>query len=360
MFDYLDGGADDEYTLRRNTRAFDDYELLPHYLRDIQSIDLRTRLFGTELSWPVFMSPTGMSRLFHHEAEIGVAKAARETGTLYGLSTVATTNIEDVAAVYDGPKLFQCYIHKDRSLTEELVARAAKAGYTAICLTVDTVIGGNRERDRRSGFVMPPRFTPATLLQFAARPGWAWNLLRYPQFKLANVAHRVDAASRSVISVIDYVNQEFDRTLSWADVGWLRTLWDGPLVIKGLQVPDDARRAVDAGVDAIMISNHGGRQLETTPAPVDCIADMRRAVGDDIELICDGGIRRGTHIIKALALGANAVSVGKAYLYGLGAGGQAGVLRALTLLREELERGMALLGCNAVDQLGPDFIRHRR
>lgn len=356
MFHYLDGGADDEWTLRRNTAAFDDYPLMPRQLTDISSVDLSTRVLGLTLDWPVFLAPTGMSRLFHHGAEPAVARAAAASGTLYSLSTMGTTSIEDIARVTRGPKMFQIYILKDRSLTSEFVDRCRESGYDALCLTVDAARAGNRERDLRTGMTMPPRFTPRSLASFALSPHWAWHLMRHPDFRLANVEHRVDVLSSSAMSLIDYLNTQFDRTVTWHDVEWLRSLWTGPLVVKGLQSVADVRTAAGIGVDAVMLSNHGGRQLEGAPAPIDCLAPARDAVGADIELIVDGGIRRGTHVVKALALGADACSIGRAYLYGLAAGGEAGVARALGCLKLEVERTMALAGRTRISQLGPETL----
>ena len=354
MFHYIDGGSDDEWSLRRNTSAFEDYQVWPNYLRDISSIDLSTTLFGQPIQWPVFLAPTGMSRLFHHEAEPAVARAAQKSGTFYTLSTMGTTRIEDIAAQGAGPWMFQIYILKDRALTAEFVARCKAAKFQALCLTVDTALAGNRERDRRTGMVLPPRFSLKSFASFAAHPRWAFHLLRNPNFQLANVVHRV--GDLNTVSLIDYVNGQFDRTVTWDDVAWLVEQWGGPFVLKGLQSPADAKRAVDVGATAIMISNHGGRQLDSAPAPVDCIAPIRDAIGNKLELICDGGIRRGTHVIKALALGADACSIGRAYLYGLAAGGQAGVERALTLLRAEVERSLALLGCRRLGELRPEHV----
>ena len=360
MFHYIDGGADDEWSLKRNSHAFDDYELLPNYLRNIEYIDLKTEVLGTTLDMPFFLAPTGMSRLFHHEKELGVAKAADQFGTLYSLSTVATTSIEEVGAATDGPKMFQIYIFRDRELTKEFVQRCKKAGYKALCLTVDTPLAGNRERDMVHGMRMPPKFSIKTLLNFATRYQWVWNLLRNPDFKLANVSHRVDALSTKSMGLIEYVNSQFDRSVTWDDAAWLVEQWQGPFVIKGLQSPSDAIRAAEIGASAIMISNHGGRQLDSTPAPVDCVAPIRDAVGDQLELIVDGGIRRGTHVLKALALGATACSIGRPYLYGLAAGGYEGVVRSLTLLRSEIERSMALLGCTSIDQLNTSHVYFRK
>ncbi len=359
VFDYLEGGAEDEISLERNTAAFDEYELLPTCLRDIAEIDLGTEVLGCRLRWPVILSPTGMSRLFHHQAETAVARAAAGAGALYSLSTVATTRLEDVAAASTGPKMYQIYIFKDRGLTAEFVQRCRDAAYDALCLTVDTPIAGNRERDRVSGMTIPPRFTFKSLFSFAVHPRWWLNVLRHGGFELANVAHRVEPLARKTVSVIEYVNAQFDRRIGWRDAEWLAREWDGPLVIKGLLTAADARLAADSGASAVMVSNHGGRQLDGVPAPVDCIAPIADAVGDRLEIICDGGIRRGSHVIKALALGARACSIGRPYLYGLAAGGEAGVLRALEILRQEMENAMALLGCRRSADLGAGHLRAR-
>lgn len=359
MFHYIDGGADDERSLERSVTAFDDYDLLPRQLRDISRIDTGVTLLGQKLAAPLVLSPTGMSRLFHHEAEPAVARSAQAAGLLYTLSTMGTTRIEDIAAQGTGPWMFQIYVLKDRELTREFVQRCKAAGYHALCLTVDTALAGNRERDRVTGMIMPPRFTLGSFASFASHPAWAMHFLLNPDFQLANVAHRVDVLGKRSISLIDYVNSQFDRTVSWDDVAWLVREWGGPFVIKGLQSPDDARRAAEAGVSAIMISNHGGRQLDGAAAPIDCLPAMRDAVGDRVELIVDGGIRRGTHVIKAMALGANACAIGRPYLYGLAAGGQRGVERALQLLKAEVERGLALLGCRSFAEVGPHCLRPR-
>lgn len=358
MFHYIDGGADDEWSMRRNTDAFDDYELLPNYLRNVDNIDLTTKVLGTELQVPFFLSPTGMSRLFHHEKELGACRAADAFGTLYSLSTMATTSLEDVAAATLGPKMFQIYILKDRELTREFVQRCKNSGYQALCLTVDTPLAGNRERDLYNGMTMPPKITARNFFSYGTSFEWLYNLSRDSDFRLANVAHRVDALGKGAMALIDYVNSQFDRTVTWEDAAWLAEQWDGPFVIKGIQSPADARRAVEIGASALMVSNHGGRQLEGAPAPIDCIAPIRDVVGDQIELIVDGGIRRGIHIIKALALGADACSIGRPYLYGLASGGQRGVERALTLIKTEVERSMALLGVSSIDALGPEHLRH--
>lgn len=352
LFDYIDGGADDEWSLISNTKAFERYQLLPSYLRDISKVDLSIKLLGVEMSMPVFCSPTGMNRLFHHGKELAVARAAARAGVMYTLSTLSTTSLEDIGGSTPGPKMFQIYILKDRELTKEFVQRCKSAGYDALCLTVDTPLAGNRERDKRMGMIMPPKLTLSSLGSFVAHPTWAARFLINPDFRLANVMHRVDAIGGGSMGLIDYVNSQFDRTVTWDDAAWLIEQWGGPFAIKGLLTAEDAKRAVDIGASAIMISNHGGRQLDSAPAPINCVAPMRDAVGDAIELIVDGGVRRGTHVLKALALGANACSFGRPYLYGLAAYGEAGVDRVLQLMREELERSIALMGCSSVGQLG--------
>ena len=359
IYHYLAGGADDEVSLKNNTQAYDDYQLTPHQLNDVSKIDLSTELLGKKLDWPVMLSPTGMSRLFHHSAEPAAAKAAATLGTFYSTSTVSTTSLEDIADSSDGPKLFQCYIFKDRGLTREFISRCKQSGYHGLCLTVDTPLAGNRERDLVTGMTMPPSLSLKSLLSFVTHPRWSLNAVLGPGFSLANVSHKLETAAKSATSVIEFINKQFDRTVTWADAEWLAQQWDGPFVIKGLQAVEDAKRAADIGADAIMISNHGGRQLDTSPAPVDCIAPIADALGDRLQLICDGGIRRGTHVIKALALGASAVSVGRPYLYGLAVGGQAGAEYALNLLKTEIERDMALMGCSSIKQISSVYIRHR-
>lgn len=359
MFHYIDGGADDEYSLNRNTDAFGDYELINSVLRDVSEIDLTTKLLGTEMAMPLFCSPTGMTRLFHHEKELGVARAAATAGIMYSLSAIATTTIEDAAEVHPGPKMFQVYMFKDRGLVREFVARCKAANYDALCLTVDTPVAGNRERDLVHGMSLPPKFTLASLLDFAMHPSWSLRLLTDPGFTIANVAHRVDALDKKPMGLIQYVNTQLDKTISWDDAQWLKEEWGGPFVLKGLMSVGDARRAVDIGVDAIMISNHGGRQMDTVPAPVDRLQPIRDAIGDALELIVDGGVRRGTHVLKALALGANACSFGRPYLWGLAAAGEKGVDRVFELMRAELLRDMQIMGCRNIAEITPDQVQRR-
>ncbi len=360
LFHYIDGGGDDEWTLRRNTEAFEDYELMPRYLIDVAEIDLKTRIFGTEISMPVFLSPTGMTRLFHHDKEFGAARAAAKSGTMYSLSTVGTTSIEDVGAATDGPKMFQIYVFRDKGLAREFIQRCKAAGFTSLCLTVDLPIAGNRERDIHWGMSMPPKLTLRSLASFIYHYKWALNLAKNPGFELSNVAHRAEALEGQDTSLVQYVNNELTPSVTWDDVGWMIEEWGGPFAIKGLQSTDDAKRAVEVGATSIMISNHGGRQLDGVPAPIDCVAPMRDAIGDRLELIVDGGVRRGTHVLKALALGADACSFGRPYLYGLAAGGQAGVEHVLKLMRAELVRDMMMMGWRSIDEVQKSGVQASR
>jgi L-lactate dehydrogenase (cytochrome) len=356
MFHYLDGGAEDEWTQRRNTEAFDDYTLMPRQLRDVSQIDLKTNLLGCELQLPFFIAPTGMSRLFHQDKELAVARAAHKFGTLYSLSTMASTTLENVSAETPGPKMFQIYIFRDRGLTTEFVQRCKAAGYQVLCLTVDTVVAGNRERDLKYGMTVPPKVNRHNFFSYATRWTWLYHAARQPDFQFANVMHRVDALADGAMSLFAYVNQQFDPSITWDDAAWLAEQWDGPFVIKGLQSAEDAVKAREIGASAIMLSNHGGRQLEGAPAPIDCIPAVRDAIGNDMELVVDGGIRRGSHVIKAIALGADACSIGRPYLYGLAAGGQHGVERAIQLLKDEIERNLTLLGCPSIADLSEKYL----
>ncbi|WP_338503554.1 alpha-hydroxy acid oxidase [Sphingomonas kaistensis] len=360
IFDYIDGGADDEWTLARNSTAFTDYELIPDVLTDVSAIRTATSLFGQPVSAPVMLAPTGLTRMFHPEAELAVARAAAKHGLLYSLSTLGTTRLEDLAAAVGGPKVFQIYIFKDRGLTAEFVARCKAAGFHGLALTVDTPVAGNRERDRVNGLSLPPKLTWKSILSFAAHPSWSLPALRGSRFDFANVSHKVDALAAGPMSLFDYIGGQFDRSLTWRDVEWLAAEWGGPLAVKGLMTAEDAKRAIGCGATGVMVSNHGGRQLDGAPAPIDQIAAVRGALGDGPDVICDGGIRRGSDVIKALALGATACSIGRPYLYGLAAGGEAGVDRALTLLIEELERTLALAGVIDVAKLERRHVRARR
>jgi len=358
VFHYLDGGADDEWSLARNTDAFNDYELLPSQLSDVSVTNTTSTLFGQPVSWPVMIAPTGASKLFHRDGEPAVVRAAEKFGMVYSLSTLGTTTIEDAADAGQCPKMFQVYVFKDRGLTQDFIDRSKEKKYIALCLTVDTPLAGNRERDIVYGMSAPPKFKWRSAISYARHPGWLYRALVRKDLDLVNITSS-DAGAKIDSGVVEYINSQFDRSLTWKDVEWLADKWSGPLVIKGVQTVEDCRKAANSGASAVMLSNHGGRQLESTPAPVDCIAKVADALHDRLEIICDGGIRRGTHIVKALALGANACSIGRGYLYPLAAGGQAGVERGLTLLHAELERTMALLGCDRIDKLADNYVQQR-
>ncbi len=357
LFHFMDGGADDEVTLRRSSSAFDDCQLVPSMLADVGTLDLSTRVLGETIDWPVIIAPTGVNRLFHHDGERAVARAAAQAGTIYSLSTMSNVSIEEIGGLTEGPKCFQVYVHRDRGLSHEFIERCRAAKFSSLCLTVDTLVAGNRERDHRTGMVMPPKLTLASLISFALHWRWAWNYLTHDAPELANLANNKRAGNDKLISVIDYVNSQFDPSITWADAEDLIRLWDGPFAIKGILSADDARRAVDIGATAILVSNHGGRQLDGAPSPFECLADIVDAVGDRADVILDGGIRRGSHVLKALAMGARACSIGRGYLYPLAAGGEAGVSRALGRLRSEIERDMVLMGVDRLAKLDRSRLR---
>lgn len=352
VFDYIDGGADDERTLAANETRLRALELSWDALADVSTIDTSTTILGAPSRLPFLISPTATSRLFHPRAgELAVARAAQAAGVVYACSTLASTSMEDIAAAHRGPRWFQLYVWKDRALVRETLARAKAAGFSAIILTVDVPVAGNRERDHANDFTIPPKVTWRTASQALARPGYLWDLATTPRITPANFAN-VDIGG----GLIAFINTQFDRSVTWEDARWLRENWDGKLAIKGVITADDARRAAAIGADAIWVSNHGGRQLDTSPATIDALPAIADAVGGEREIIFDGGVRRGTDILKALALGANAVALGRAYLWGLAAGGQAGVAKALHILEEELRRAMALTGRTRISAIGPDVI----
>jgi L-lactate dehydrogenase (cytochrome) len=352
VFDYIDGGADDEVTLQRSVERFRDYTLSYDTLVDITAIDTSHSVLGAPMRLPFFISPTAASRLFHIAGEPAVARAAHKAGIVYSISTLGSTSIEDIAAVTPGPKLFQIYVWKDRGLVREVLQRVRAAGFHGVVLTVDVPVAGNRERDPRNGFTIPPKVTLQTATQVLARPAWAWDLLRQPPIKPANFAHLPEPPG----GIIGFINSQFDRSVTWQDASWLREEWGGPFAIKGIITAADADRAAALGANAVWVSNHGGRQLDTCPTTIDALGPIVAAVGGRAEVILDGGVRRGSDIVKALALGAQAVALGRAYLWGLAAGGQAGVTRALTILEQELTRTMALIGADRIGAISNRFV----
>jgi L-lactate dehydrogenase (cytochrome) len=359
IFHYIDGGADDEVTLNRNTNAFNDCDLIPNVLASVGEPDLSTTLFGRKIHMPLFLSPTAMQSLYTPEGDKASARAAEKFGTMYSMSTMASFSIEEIANISSGPKLFQLYVHKDQSITDDLIDRCRRANFDGLCLTVDTLVAGNRERDHRTGFTTPPKLTLESLLSFAMRPEWVFKYLTNKKFELANIKHKTDKGTNIAKSVIDYINEQYDPKMNWKDAEYCIKRWNGPFALKGVMSVDDAKRAIDIGCTAIMISNHGGRQLDGSRSPFDQVKAISDAVGDKLEIILDGGIRRGTHVLKALAAGATACSFGKAFLFSLGAGGQKGVERLLDNMQNEIRRNMILMGCKNIKDLDASKIIYR-
>ncbi|HSY07867.1 MAG TPA: alpha-hydroxy acid oxidase [Steroidobacteraceae bacterium] len=349
VFDYMDGGADDECTLRANVQRFREYELTWDVLRDIAALSTATTVLGSATQWPFLICPTAASRLFDPRGgERAVARAAHAAGVIYSCSALATTSFEDIAAVNPGPKWFQLYAWKDRGILREMLARAKAAGFTAAILTVDVPVAGNRERDLYNDFTVPPRVTPRTALQALACPGYLCRLWSTPTVR-PEIVHGVMPTIDG--SMIEFLNRQLDHSLTWPDIVWMIDAWAGEFAIKGVSTAADARRCVEIGATGVWISNHGGRQLDTAPATIDMLEPVVQAVAHRAQVILDGGIRRGTDIVKALALGARAVGIGRAYLYGLAAAGEAGVARALALLGEELRRDLALMGYTDIQSI---------
>lgn len=359
VFDYIDGAADDEITKGRNTSAFDTVDLVPDVLAGVAKIDTSCTIMGRRSALPLMLSPTALQRVFHWQGEAAVARAAEKFGLWFGISSLATHSIEDIAALTSGPKMFQLYVHKDAGLNTSMIERCKAARFDCIALTVDTIVSGKRERCLRSGFTTPPRFTPSAVWGYATKPRWALDYIFREKFRLPNLDTHVAEGTGKAVSIADYFNTMLDTSMTWDTAARIRQDWGGSFCLKGIMSAGDARRAVEMGADAIMISNHGGRQLDGSRAPFDQISEIVDAVGGDIEIICDGGVRRGTHVLKSLCAGANAASGGRLYLYAMAAAGQAGVERALSILKDEIGRGMRLMGVTSVEQLTPDKLRWR-
>lgn len=358
IFDYIDGGADDEVTLRRNSASFERCDLVPNVLRGVQEIDMSVTVMGQRLALPVYCSPTALQRLFHWQGERAVAAAAAKYGTIFGVSSLGTVSIEELRKQYRTPQVYQFYFHKDRGLNRAMMERAKQAGVDVMMLTVDSITGGNRERDLRTGFSIPFRLTPAGAFQFVLKPRWAIDYLTHERFKLPQLDEHVEMGS-GAMSIGRYFTDMLDPSMSWDDVAAMVEAWGGQFCLKGIMSAGDAKRAAEIGCSGIVLSNHGGRQLDGSRAAFDQLAEVVDQVGDRIDVLMDGGIRRGTHVLKALSVGAKAVGVGRYYLFALAAAGEAGVERALGLMREEIERGMRLMGCASVGQLSRGNLRFR-
>ena len=359
IFHYIDGGSDDESTLKRNTEAFSKCDLVPNILAGVGQPNLSTKVLGQKIDMPLFLSPVAMQRLFHHEGDKASAKAAEKFGTFYSMSTMANSSIEEISNLSNGPKMFQIYIHKIKGLTDNLIDRCKSSGFNAMCLTVDTVTAGNRERDHRWGFTTPPKLTLKSILSFVSRPKWTFNYLTHEKFQLANVADFTKKGSSIAKGVMEYINEQYDPAMSWKDAEYVVKKWGGPFALKGVMSVEDAKRAAEIGASAILLSNHGGRQLDGSRSPFDQLPAIADAVGGKLEIILDGGVRRGTHVLKALSLGATACSFGKGFLFALGAGGQKGVETILQRMKDEIRRGMILLGCKNIKELNKSKIAHR-
>lgn len=354
VFDYIDGAAEDESASSRNVSRFGDRTLVPRVLRDVSDIDASTTILGQHAPMPLIISPTGFPRIAHPEGELATARAAARAGIPFSLSTMGTRSIEEIADVCDGRKWFQVYVWRDRELTKDMLARCKENGFEALYITVDTAVLGRRERDVRRGMSLPPKLGLDTFVEGAMRPGWVLDFLRAEPIVFSNVAVSTKRLSNSTedgssaVSLAEYINSQFDPRLSWDDVAWIRSQWDGPVILKGIQSVADAKIAVSEGIEAIALSNHGGRQLDSSPAIIDLVAPVADAVAGQIEIYCDGGVRRGSDILKAVALGANACMIGRPHLYALAAGGEAGVDQLMDFFQSGLERTMALTGVSSI------------
>lgn len=357
IFNYIDGGADDETTLRRNTAAFEDCDLVPNVLAGVGQVDMSVTVMGQKLAMPVYCSPTALQRLFHHSGERAVAAAAEKFGTMFGVSSLGTVSLEEVRK-HRTPQVYQFYFHRDRGLNRAMMERAKASGVEVMMLTVDSVTGGNRERDLRTGFSIPFRLTLGGMMQFAIKPRWAIDYLTHEKFSLPQLDGHIDLGG-GALSISRYFTEILDPSLDWKDVEDMVRFWNGQFCLKGIMSVADARKAVEIGCTGIVLSNHGGRQLDGSRSPFDQLSEIVDAVGDKIDVIIDSGVQRGTHVLKALSVGAKAVGVGRYYLFPLAAAGQAGVERALGLMRSEIERGMRLMGCRSVAELSRENVRFR-
>lgn len=357
IFNYIDGGADDEVTLAKNTAAFNRVDLNPNVLRGVKDIDMSVTVMGQKLDMPVYCSPTALQRLFHYRGERAVAAAAEKFGTMFGVSTLGTVSMEELRAKHKNPQVYQFYFHKDRGLNSAMMQRAKEAGVQVMMLTVDSITGGNRERDLRTGFSIPFRLTLGGMAEFVLKPKWGIDYVTNEPFSLPQLEAAGEAGEGGVKSISKYFTEMLDQTLDWDDVEKMVAEWDGQFCLKGVMSVADAKRAADIGCTGIVLSNHGGRQLDGSTTPFDQLAEIVDAVGDRIDVLMDSGVQRGTHVLKALAMGAKAVGVGRYYLFPLAAAGQAGVERALNLMKVEIERDMRLMGVSSVGELTREHLR---
>ncbi len=359
IFDYIDGGADDEVSKRRNAAAIEACDLVPNVLRGVGDVDLSVTVMGQRLDLPVYLSPTALQRVFHPEGEVASGAVAAEFGTMFGVSSIGTTSLEAVRALGRNPQCYQFYFHRDRGLNRAMMQSARAAGVEVMMLTVDSITGGNRERDKRSGFGIPFRPRPRAMLNFALRPAWALGYLRNPRIALPQLDAHVNLGG-SVMTISRYFTEMLDPDMTWDGVAAMVADWGGPFCLKGVMSAEDAVRAAEIGCNGIILSNHSGRQLDGTRAPFDQLAEVVDAAGDRLDVLVDGGFTRGNHVLKALSLGAKAVGLGSYYLFALAAAGRPGVSRAMSLMREELVRDMRLMGARQVADLARSNLRFRR
>ena len=355
IFNYIDGAADDETTHRNNTQAYENVDLIPNVLRGVSEVDLSVTVMGQELDVPFYCSPTALQRLFHHQGESAVAAVSEEFGTMFGVSSLGTSSMEALRERHKNPQIYQFYFHKDRGLNSAMMQRAKDTGVDVIMLTVDSITGGNRERDLRTGFSIPMRLNLKGVSQFISKPAWGINYVCREKYRLPQLEGHVDM-SNGATSIGQYFTDMLDPEMNWNDVEKMVQEWGGQFCLKGIMSVEDAKRAVEIGCTGIVLSNHGGRQLDGSTTAFDQLEDVVAAVGDQIDVLVDGGIQRGTHILKALACGAKAVGVGRYYLYPLAAGGQLGVRHAMGTLRAEIVRNMRLMGCKRISDLDPSML----
>jgi len=358
MFDYIDGGAEDEITVNWNRNAYQKYEFVPHVLRDVSHIDLTTEVQSITLKLPIIAAPTGMSRMFHYTGEKAVAKAVHKAGGAYTLSAVGTTSIEEIAAISTGSKFFQIYVWHDKQMVQDFIIRSRQQSYDGLMLAVDLATLGKREKDIRNGHGRPNVLKMKTGISALSKPSWLYHYLTQPKWKMANMTEHLPHGAYAA-KVIEEVNEQFSSTINWKDAAEMRKQWKGSFMLKGIQCVEDAVKAAEIGATGIIISNHGGRQLDGAPATLDLLPEVVKAVGNEMEVLIDGGIMRGSDVIKAIALGAKSVLVGRAYLYGLAAGGEAGVSRVFEILKDEMTRVMQLIGCTSIKDLNSSYIRPR-
>jgi L-lactate dehydrogenase (cytochrome) len=341
LFDYIDGGAQDEVTLRSNEEDFKHFKLAQRVLRDVSVRDQSVTVLGQKYDLPLILSPTGMTGLFWPNGALEAARAASDAGAGFCLSSMSTSTVEDIAKVAKYPTWFQLYVMRDRGMSRELIERARAAGCSALVLTVDLALQGQRDRDVHNGLTIPPTLRVSNLLNFATRPGWVWRYLTGPKVVPASL---VKPGQTTLFTIAGYVNSQFDQSVTWKDIEWAKSIWGGPLALKGILDPKDAKLAVQHGVDAVIVSNHGGRQLDGVRSAISALPDVVDAVAGNAEVLIDGGVRRGTDVLKAIALGAKACMIGRPYMYGLAAKGRPGVTKALELLRNEIDLALALTG----------------